>query len=372
MLKKATFMTVCLTSLMAFCVPPQMADLAQIQRQLDEQKQLERRSKAQSQAVSAEMKRVQKQLVQDAKKVQNQEEKLQNLEDELHALQEKENTVMTRLGLTQEQLGALMIALQRMALHPKEVSFFRMEGPVQYERSQMLLRFAFPKTYQQKTALQKELDTLFKTKSAIEAQKKKITQANQQLEEKNTKMTALLAEKARLQKKYDASQKQAQKRVEQLAAQAKTLKELLDKIAAEQQKSSQHVVGSGAFAKAYGALVPPVAGAHVVQAFGSSTISGARFKGMRLQTRPQAVVVAPFDGVVKFAGYFKGYEQTVIIDHGDQYMTLLSGMGGLDVQLDQVVVAGEPIGRMGNTSNFYMELRHKSEAVNPAPWLATS
>ena len=49
-----------------------------------------------------------------------------------------------------------------------------------------------------------------------------------------------------------------------------------------------------------------------------------------------------------YAGAFRGYGQIVMIEHGQDYLTLLAGLSQIDVQIGQGVLAGEPVARMGD------------------------
>jgi septal ring factor EnvC (AmiA/AmiB activator) len=83
--------------------------------------------------------------------------------------------------------------------------------------------------------------------------------------------------------------------------------------------------------------------------------------------------VAPYDGQVAFSGPFRGYGQILIIDHGEGYHTLLVGLSRIDGGEGQKVVAGEPVGLMGNSDSgrpaLYVELRRNGRPINPLPWL---
>jgi septal ring factor EnvC (AmiA/AmiB activator) len=96
-------------------------------------------------------------------------------------------------------------------------------------------------------------------------------------------------------------------------------------------------------------------------------------KGLVIETRGSAQVVAPYGGKVVFAGDFRGYGQLLIIDHGDGYHTLLSGMKRIDGVMGQYLRLGEPIGIMGNPGanrpKLYVELRRNNQPINPEPWL---
>ena len=106
-----------------------------------------------------------------------------------------------------------------------------------------------------------------------------------------------------------------------------------------------------------------------------SQISAAARDGERavMQTRPGAQVIAPFDGVVLFAGPFKGYGNLLIIEHGDGYHSLLSGLERLDVGVGQNVLTGEPVGIMSTEGpqKLYIEFRKEGQPVNPGSWFAS-
>lgn len=36
----------------------------------------------------------------------------------------------------------------------------------------------------------------------------------------------------------------------------------------------------------------------------------------------------------------------IIVEHGDGYLSLLAGLGSIDCELGQLLLAGEPIGQM--------------------------
>ena len=71
-----------------------------------------------------------------------------------------------------------------------------------------------------------------------------------------------------------------------------------------------------------------------------------------------------------FAGPFRGYGNMIIVEHGDDYLSLMSGLGNVDVELGQMLLAGEPIGNMPEEENaeLYVEIRKNNQPINPAAW----
>lgn len=111
----------------------------------------------------------------------------------------------------------------------------------------------------------------------------------------------------------------------------------------------------------------------VVAGFGEAR-DGRRNRGVLIAGRNGQPVDAPRSGIVAFAGEFKSYGLLLIIDHGDDYHTLLSGMSGLDVGRGDLVRSGQRVGTLAAALDggpvLYMELRRGGVPVDPMPALA--
>ena len=113
---------------------------------------------------------------------------------------------------------------------------------------------------------------------------------------------------------------------------------------------------------------------HISGRYGETVRRGVTRKGLTIETRDSAQVIAPYDGKVVFAGNFRGYGQLLIIDHGEGYHSLLAGMSRIDGIMGQYLLSGEPVGVMGSQIEskpaLYIELRRNGQPINPVPWLA--
>ena len=108
----------------------------------------------------------------------------------------------------------------------------------------------------------------------------------------------------------------------------------------------------------------------ITQHFGDTSISGAHAKGIIIKTRPNAQITVPFDGIVLFAGPFQNYGRLLIVDHGDEYLTVLAGMDSINASVGQELLAWEPVGAMGNSyTDLYLEIRVQGTPEDPEDWL---
>jgi len=77
---------------------------------------------------------------------------------------------------------------------------------------------------------------------------------------------------------------------------------------------------------------------------------------------------------VVHAGWFKGYGNLVIIDHGEGYHTLAAHLATMRTAVGEDVEVGTVIGTVGDTGSLegpslYFELREHGRPVDPRPWL---
>jgi septal ring factor EnvC (AmiA/AmiB activator) len=130
------------------------------------------------------------------------------------------------------------------------------------------------------------------------------------------------------------------------------------------------------FPERQASLTLPVRG-EVVRLYGQENkTDGTTAKGISIRARPEAQVVAPYDGQIAYAGPFRGYGLILIIEHGGRYHSILAGFDRIDAVVGQWVLAGEPVAQMGGAADsnpeLYLELRRTGQAINPLPWLATN
>jgi len=137
------------------------------------------------------------------------------------------------------------------------------------------------------------------------------------------------------------------------------------------------LAGSTGFASLRGELPPPATGP-VTAGFGR--VLDPRFNTVTLQNGLDiaapagAPVRAVAGGRVVHAGWFKGYGNLIILDHGDGYHSLVAHLAGMQTAMGEEVQAGTVLGTVGDSGSLkgpylYFEIREHGRPIDPRPWL---
>ena len=176
---------------------------------------------------------------------------------------------------------------------------------------------------------------------------------------------------------------------EEFLSQVKTQKELHNRAIKEMEKATDSLVASldnleqesklldQGFLLDKGKHPAPVQG-EVIALFGEERenqlgISGNN-NGITIKVPGMNRVEAIFDGEIRYAAYLRGYGNTIIVDHGYQYFSVISRVEKILKKKGDKVEQGELIGITGNTATLmgdgvYVEIRHKSSPLDPLDWL---
>ncbi|MEI8399521.1 MAG: peptidoglycan DD-metalloendopeptidase family protein [Alcaligenaceae bacterium] len=183
------------------------------------------------------------------------------------------------------------------------------------------------------------------------------------------------AEQAR---QAEATRQAEQARLEQARRQAQDAsraKERLEAQAADTARSAESQASAGAVgAGLKPGLRWPLKG-QVMARFGTDRPEGGVWRGVLLRASEGASVQVVGSGTVVYANWLRGFGNLIIIDHGQQYLTVYAYNQSLLKQIGDDVKAGETIALAGSTggqvdSALYFEIRHRGSAVDPVQLLA--
>ncbi|HYD81188.1 MAG TPA: peptidoglycan DD-metalloendopeptidase family protein [Paucimonas sp.] len=128
-----------------------------------------------------------------------------------------------------------------------------------------------------------------------------------------------------------------------------------------------------AFESLRGKLRLPVKG-DVIAKFGGKRGDGPSWKGLFIRAAEGADIKAIAGGRVVFADWLRGFGNLVIVDHGNQYLSIYGNNQAVLKRAGDAVKAGDTIASAGNSggneqSGLYFEMRHQGRAIDPFGWI---
>lgn len=376
--------------------------LEEIRREID--RSLERRRKLEGtiRSLGEETEALSRRLIATAAEIQSLEARITAGEDRLKKLAFEETTMRGELSGRREVLGNLLAGLQRLEKDPPPALAVNPDDALAAVRGAMLLGSVVPELRAQANALAQNLARLSDIRTAIAREHQELRINVESLGRAREEIAELLAQKRSLTKTVREELDRERERAEKLANEAATLSELVARLeerkrleeeaakaeAEAREKEEKRVAALGqaalAFSDARGRLYFPAQGVRISE-FGDEDGTGGTSKGLSIATRNLAQVIAPSDGLVEYAGPFRGYGALLILNVGEGYHLLLAGMQEISAEVGQYVRAGEPVGQMGDqparsvlgsdrsdgsSPILYIELRKDGDAIDPRPWWA--
>ena len=197
-------------------------------------------------------------------------------------------------------------------------------------------------------------------------EKRKADQRKAEAEARKKAAEARLAAAEKARKEQAAAQQKAE-------AERAAMSTLTDEDMKLQAPNTQGFTVSNAnsFSRMQGRLKKPVNGT-LAGLFGQDRGDGEVWKGVFYNTVP-APVSSIASGTVTFAGELEGYGKVVVLDHGDGYVSIYSGLNEIDTAQNYAVNAGSKIGTSGTLpsgeTGLYLEVRYNGQVMNPLSWI---
>ncbi len=138
-------------------------------------------------------------------------------------------------------------------------------------------------------------------------------------------------------------------------------------------KSHDPDYGRGTFAARRGQLRLPVKGT-IAGRFGQPRPEGgASWKGIFIRAAEGLEVRAVAAGAVVFSDWLRGFGNLLVIDHGDDFLSIYGNNESLLASVGASIKDGESVATVGNSggnseSGLYFELRHRGLPFDPLKW----
>lgn len=338
-------------------------DLKKIQAEISKEKERKAKLEKQQQELKGEIKDIQKKSVSIAGKVRSIEKKMTDVENNIKNLEKEKSQLKGEIGQNNAKSYQSMALLERMSLTPMQIILLNNKVNKNILRNSAVTVSVIQYLKYYNTNLSLKLSRIEDVENDIISQKEKLEDTVASLAKEQKDMDQLLARRKKANDQVVRSYKSTDDNLKKLSKQASNLSDLIAKTT---QASKQYAQVSGInFFKLKKKLPLPLSG-NIVTKFNQAKIeSGVKSKGIEIKTYRSTNLLSPYSGRVIFAGEFKKYGNTFIIDHGNNFYSVLAGIQTLLVGEGQTVLSGEPIGKMGAHKTLYMEFRYKTRNLDP-------
>ena len=373
----AVFLFTAFSSEQGFAVETERKALGSLNNKLnrytDDKKSLQKNAKKAGKA----FKKTQKKLVNMSAKVQQNESALFELENRLGVLKIEQDQIQKDLRRERASMAQIISALEKVRRTPPQALIARPGAPIDTARGAMLLERVLPILYSKAQSLKDKSESYRANEEELITKQEELIILRKQLDGQEKELKTLLVQREQQYAKASTNLKQHENEIKRVSKEAKNLAELIQNLEAERTRRAREMAAAQRGNGIEQAALPPLGKSQlplrgtIRTRYNETDGFGAKSKGVSIEARAGSLIVAPMNGTVRFAGFFKNYGNMVVIEHSDGYHSLIAGLEKIDTVLNQNVSAGEPLGRLynpddGKMPTLYFELRQKGKAINPA------
>ena len=381
----------------------QQADPNQLEnlksQQANAQKQAKDLEKEQNK-IRLQVDKLQTALVQASGRARGYERAGNRAREKLLVLSKREAGLKQKLFADRLALADFLAALQRIQTQPPPALLLHADSAQKAGTAANMMGYLALELAKKTKILETQLTDLQNLRAEMDKKRNEIAHNSAEVRAQIARIKSKIAAKSKLSHNLDKDRKRKTEQAARLAKQAKTLQDLIarfeenaeDIVPRIKPKPGQREIlprlkpkpgqgpapvrimqGASRFADARGQVPLPVFGT-LVRAYGARLPSGGRAKGIRLRTQSRAQVIAPFAGRIEFSGAFND-DHVIIINVGNGYFIVLTGLGETFESAGAYVKAGAPIGLMpgdginGQKAELFMEFRKNKTSINPKPWI---
>lgn len=351
-------------------------DVAQQQAQLDKlSREIKQRQARLSEAqvakdgLMAELRRTDKAISDSAQALKRQQQALAKSEATLSELSQRQGELETRQRQQRDQLAAQVRTAWMSGGQDHTALLLGNDDPATLER--MLVYYQYLN--------QARIDALEALKATAAELASVITEQQTERDRQASLLKQQEQERARLAQRQKEREVALAKLERQLKRDSNQLalmqedREVLERAIAQALEALARSAALDGLADSKGRLPWPTKGT-LAKSFGSHREGQLKWNGWLLKAPAGREVKAISAGQVVFADWLRGFGLVVVVDHGEQYLSLYGHAQALLRQVGDTVKPGEVIALTGSSGGLqqpglYFEIRHRGRAIDPRPYL---
>ncbi|MGM0782576.1 MAG: murein hydrolase activator EnvC family protein [Pseudomonadota bacterium] len=270
-----------------------------------------------------------------------------------------------------EALRTQLDALYRLGLTPQLKLLLNQDDPARLDRLQTYLNRLAEARHARLDAIA-ELDTaLDANQRERREQRQRLDSLAESLAERSAELAEQVAEREQLVAALAARHGSERARLAALEQDREAAEQRLEAIRQELARL-ERPPPSTAIARTQGELPWPVEG-ELSATFGNG--NGVHRNGLLIRAAEGTPVTAVHAGRVVFAEWMRGFGNLLIVDHGDQVMTLYAHLQHFEASVGEALSRGDSLGAVGVSGGqrqpaLYFEVRREGKPIDPQAWIA--
>ncbi|MGM0516580.1 MAG: murein hydrolase activator EnvC family protein [Pseudomonadota bacterium] len=354
---------------------PITAPGAEVEQEIDSQRQAIESTRAEREQARKELERHQEAMAELEQRAERLEEERRALERQREALRQREAELEQGLAEREDELREHLQAAYPLTRGGALQALLAEGDVLQSQRDLHYLRSLIEPIQRARRAIaerQADLEAnrreIGETEAQLERNRKTIEEGQRQLADNLARQQALLADLGETLDRQQAELKSLLERKERLEREVRA--------AARAREQAEQNPEPPEAERLQGATVAgiPIEG-RVWRNYGEAMPTGRlRQEGITFRAEGDLPVRAVEKGTVVYAGTLKGWGQLVMLRHPDNYLSLYAHCRTLEVSKGDRVSAGTTLCRSGTVdadkTGLYVEVRHRNRPVDPSRWAA--
>ena len=318
-----------------------------------------------------ELREVETELAQTHQRLDQLQAERRQLADETTQLRQHRERLEGERDAQYAALGQQLAALYRLGPTPQLKLLLNQSDPAELDRMQAYLNRLTQARQQRLTDIARLDTALVDTEQALAERQTRLDALADELEAQSALLARRTEERRSVVTTLDDRYESEADRLADLSQSREQAEQQLRAIQAELARLAEHTPTTN-ITRTQGDLPWPVQGS-ITASF--QRRNGVHYNGIVIQASEGTAVTAVHSGRVVFADWMRGFGNLLIIDHGDQIMTLYAHLQQFSARPGQQVSRGDAIGRVGNSGGqsrpaLYFEVRRGGEPINPQRWIA--
>ncbi len=318
-----------------------------------------------------ELREVETELAQTHQRLDQLQAERRQLADETTQLRQHRERLEGERDAQYAALGQQLAALYRLGPTPQLKLLLNQSDPAELDRMQAYLNRLTQARQQRLTDIARLDTALADTELALAARQTRLDTLADELETQSALLAERTEERRGVVTTLDDRYGSEADRLADLNQSREQAEQQLRAIQAELARLAEPTPTTH-ITRTQGDLPWPVQGS-ITASF--QRRNGVHYNGIVIQASEGTAVTAVHSGRVVFADWMRGFGNLLIIDHGDQIMTLYAHLQQFSARPGQQVSRGDAIGRVGNSGGqsrpaLYFEVRRGGEPINPQRWIA--